>query len=44
MIIVPNPISNHFSIKQTTNQLMSIKLVAIDGRTIAIVNTLDYDY
>jgi hypothetical protein len=44
MIIVPNPLSNHFAIQNTTNQLISIKLVATDGRTIPIVNTLDYDF
>jgi hypothetical protein len=44
MIIVPNPLSNYFAIQNTTNQLISIKLVATDGRTIPIVNTLDYDF
>jgi len=44
MIIVPNPLSNHFSIKQTTDQIMSIKLISVDGRIIPIVNIVDYHY
>jgi hypothetical protein len=44
MNIVPNPISNHFSIKQTTNQLMSIKLVAIDGRPMPIAEMMNNDF
>ena len=44
MIIVPNPISNYFSIKQTSNPVMSVKLVAIEGRSIPIAERMNNDF